>query len=216
MIPKSDEHGKGRKFPPEPLTRDEVAALISQCRTRGPCGHRQRTLLVVLYRAGLRCAEALALKPSDVDLKEGTIRVLFGKGRKNRTVGIDAHAVDIVGRYMEVRRTTLLALGDAQVARKAKLFCTLSRTAIGRPLNPSYVRNWCKRLARQAGLDKRVHPHGMRHTLAVEMVHENIPLSEIQTALGHANAATTDTYLKGVAPAQTIARMRDRDWSPPK
>src|SRR6266487_3719423 len=75
--------------PPEPLSSAEVRALLAACSPESLTGMRARALLVVLWRAGLRCAEALALRPCDVDFAAGTIRVRFGKGRKARTVGID-------------------------------------------------------------------------------------------------------------------------------
>lgn len=73
---------KGRSFPVEPLTRPEVERLLQQCSTRSATGVRNRALLTVLWRAGLRIAEALDLKPPDVDYTAGTVRVLRGKGRK--------------------------------------------------------------------------------------------------------------------------------------
>ena len=71
---------KGRKYPAEPLTEKEVRSLLAKCSGRAPTGIRNRALLTVLYRGGLRISEALALEPKDLDSKEGTIRVLHGKG----------------------------------------------------------------------------------------------------------------------------------------
>ena len=66
-----------------------MKALIRACSPRAPTGVRNRALLVVLYRGGLRVGEALALYPKDLDRRRGTIRVLHGKGDKARTVGLD-------------------------------------------------------------------------------------------------------------------------------
>ncbi len=71
---------KGRRFPPEILTPDEVHRLIRAASNRAPTGIRNRALIVVMYRAGLRVSEALGLYPKDVDRSRGTIRVLQGKG----------------------------------------------------------------------------------------------------------------------------------------
>ena len=68
---------RGQKLPPEPLTTEEVRALLSACSGRAPTGVRNRALIVLLYRAGLRINEALALMPKDLDSKAGTLRVCF-------------------------------------------------------------------------------------------------------------------------------------------
>ena len=86
---------KGRSFPVEVLSDEEVKALIRACSNRAPTGIRNRALIVVLYRGGSRLAEALALQPKDVDPDRGTLVVLHGKGDRRRTVGIDSGAMAI-------------------------------------------------------------------------------------------------------------------------
>jgi integrase len=110
-----------------------------------------------MYRAGLRVSEALALRPADVNLTDGTLRVLHGKGNKPRTVGLDPGAIDAVSRWMDRRREYGF--------RNGPLFCTLA----GCPILSGYVRDMLKRQAAKAGLEKRVHPHGLRHTHAAEL-----------------------------------------------
>ena len=119
----------GKTYPAEILKADEVRALIRACSHRAPTGIRNRALIVVLYRAGLRVSEALALRPKDVDLEAGTVTVLHGKGDRRRTVGIDAGAGAVIERWAERRR----GLG---INGRAPLFCTLG----GDPLQASYVR----------------------------------------------------------------------------
>jgi integrase/recombinase XerD len=194
---------KGRKFPAELLTSAEVAALLRQCSVTAPTGIRNRALITVMYRAGLRVNEALALRASDIDPAAGTIRVLHGKGDKARTVGIDDGGMAIVQRWMDARA----ALGF----RRGPLFCTLAGTAV----RDVYVRNMMKRIARRAGIDKRVHPHGLRHSHAAGLAAEGVPVNLIQRQLGHAHLATTDVYLSHVAPADVIAMGRARPpWNP--
>jgi site-specific recombinase XerD len=96
---------KGRSFPAEVLTPDEVKALIRACSNRAPTGIRNRALIVVMYRGGLRLGEALALKPKDIDPDQGTITVLHGKGDRRRIVGVDPGAMAILLRWIEKRRT---------------------------------------------------------------------------------------------------------------
>ena len=91
---------------------------------------------------------------------------------------------------------------------RRRLFCTLD----GRPVQASYVRTLLHRLARKAGIEKRVHPHGLRHTHAAELAAEGVPLNIIQAQLGHSNAATTSRYLDHIAPRQVVETMRKREW----
>lgn len=80
---------KGRRSPAELLTTDEIRALIRACSARAPTGIRNRALIAVLYRGGLRISEALALYPKDLDQGAGTVTVLHGKGDQRRTAGMD-------------------------------------------------------------------------------------------------------------------------------
>lgn len=192
---------KGMSFPPEILTPDEVKALISACSNRAPTGIRNRALITVMYRGGLRLGEALAVSPKDIDAEQGTVTVLRGKGGRRRTVGLDPGAMAMVLLWVEKR-------GDFNVGPKRPLFCTLT----GGKLHQSYVRTLLPRLASRAGIEKRVHPHGLRHTLAYELMMEGIPVPLIQRQLGHASLATTDRYLQSIAPAEVIEAMRQRQW----
>ena len=74
-----------RRFPPEILTNDEVCRLLDGCSLRAPTGVRNRALIAILYRGGLRINEALGLFPKDIDLEAGSIRILNGKGGRART-----------------------------------------------------------------------------------------------------------------------------------
>jgi site-specific recombinase XerD len=71
-----------------------------------------------------------------------------------------------------------------------------------------------KRRAARAEITKRVHPHALRHTHAAELVAEGVPVNVIQKQLGHVSLATTDVYLRHIAPADVIAMGRQREWSP--
>lgn len=192
---------KGQKLPAEPLTDEEVRRLIKSCSNRAPTGVRNRALLVVLYRGGLRLNEALQLFPKDLDPKKGTIRVLHGKGDKSRLVGLDDGAWAVLQRWLD-RRATLGING------RRRLFCTLR----GDPLQSAYVRSLLPRLARKAGIEKRVHAHGLRHTHAFELANEGHPLHVIQAQLGHSSLAVTDRYIRHLAPQEVVETMRSRRW----
>jgi site-specific recombinase XerD len=198
MIPAN----KGLKLPAEPLSQDEVTKLLNGCSRRAPTGIRNRALIVVLYRAGLRISEALALLPKDLDAANGSIRVLHGKGDKDRVVGIDAGAWAIVQNWLDRRAAS-------GIGGRAPVFCTLA----GEPITPSYVRTLLPRLGHKAGIAKRVHAHGLRHTMAFELANEGMPLHIIQQQLGHSSVATTDRYIKHLNPAVVVDAMKARTWS---
>ena len=146
---------KGRTLPAEPLTPHEALALLSACSSKAPTGLRNRALLTLLWRGGLRVAESLALLPKDVDPEAGTVRVLRGKGSKARTVGLDPTAMAVVQRWVDRRR-------ELGIKGRAPLLCTLK----GKPLHSSYCRALLPRLARKAEILKRAHPHGLRPMLS--------------------------------------------------
>lgn len=196
---------RGRKFPPEPLTSEEVWALVDVC-GRGPAGRRNRALIMIMWRAGLRVSEALALYPKDVDLERGQIAVLHGKGDRARVIALDPGACAIVERWMTERRG--LELGS-----RSPLFCVISRPTLGQPLASSYVRELLHKLALKAGIEKRVHPHGLRHSYATYLADRpNVPLRTIQTMLGHSSLATTERYLHHLNPAAELELIRSLDW----
>nr|MDQ2897872.1 tyrosine-type recombinase/integrase [Actinomycetota bacterium] len=192
----------GRRLPPEILTAEEVRALIRACSASAPTGVRNRALLVVLYRGGLRISEALALRPKDLDAAAGSVTVLHGKGDKRRTIGLDAGAFAMLERWLAIRA----AHG---MTGRPPIFCTLD----GRPLDSSYVRHLLPRLAARAGIEKRVHAHGLRHTHAAELAAERTPANVIQAQLGHQSLSTTGRYLRHIAPQDLIDRIRAREWT---
>jgi integrase/recombinase XerD len=194
---------KGKTFPVEILTTVEVKALLGQCSETTSFGIRDRALITMLYRTGLRCSEALALHLKDVDLHVGSVTVLHGKGDRRRTVGIDPGAFLVVESWIE-RRCELELPADAP------LFCTLR----GTPIPSSQVRQLLPRLARSAGIAKRVHAHGFRHTHAYELMMEGVAMAIIQRQLGHLSLATTNTYLAHIAPKELIETIRKREWAP--
>lgn len=194
---------KGKKYPAEILTPEEVAALFAQISSSTSIGIRNRALLTVLYRAGLRHSEALALLPKDVNLVTGSIAVLHGKGDRSRVVGIDPGAGMVIAQWME--RRTGLGFGGS-----LPLFVTMR----GTPLKSSYLKTLLPKLALKAGVEKRVHPHGLRHTHAYELMMEGVEIPIIQRQLGHVSLATTAIYLNHIAPRQVIETMRKREWRP--
>jgi site-specific recombinase XerD len=169
---------------------------------RAPTGIRNRALITLLYRSGLRISEALALKPANVDLAGCTARVLHGKGDVATVRGFHPTAADSLARWLDVRKTLGLKNGP--------LFCTLD----GGPLSDRYVRDLLKRLAARAGIDKRVHPHGMRHTYADELRRSGVDVVTISKLLGHSSIAVTSRYLDHLSNAGAIDALKAVELPP--
>ncbi len=193
--------------PVEVLTDPEVMRLMDACPRTSP-GVRNRALIAMLYRSGLRLGEALALRPKDVDVATGAIRVLHGKGGRSRTCGVDGEAIDIVLEWMELRERWL---DENACPARSPIFCTRS----GLPMAQAYFRRFLKQLARTAGIPKRVHAHGLRHTHAAQLRTERLDIGLISKQLGHASIATTALYLDHVAPLAVVEAMRSRVWVRP-
>lgn len=202
QLPSTPAQKTRNSRPIEIPTPDEICALIRACSARAPTGLRNRALLVLGWRGGLRLGEALNLYPRDLDPDAGTVNVRRGKGGKQRTIGLDPTAFAVLEHWAERRRS--LSLNGKQ-----PLICTLQ----GRGLLPSYVRGLMPRLARKIGLEKRAHYHALRHAHASELARERVPINQIQMQLGHTNLSTTDTYLSRIAPQEVIETMQSRNWS---
>jgi integrase len=207
---KAGEHppNYGLTFPAEVLTPGEISRLIDACPRRGPGGLRNRALIVVLWRGGLRCAEALDLELRDVDRDVGTLTIRHGKGNRRRVIGLDPPAFAVLERWLETR-------GRLGVPAGSKVFCTITTGNLGRPMHGSYWRKAIKRLGVKAGIEKRVHSHGLRHTHAVELMRERVPLLVIQRQLGHSSIAITQKYLDHLEPGEVVAAMQARAWPLP-
>ena len=190
---------KGKRFPAEILSKDEIDQLLKMISNRAPTQIRNKALIYVGYRCGLRISEALALLPKDVDTKAGVVNVLRGKGAKQRIVGIPDDACMAINRWIEKRRQ--LGCDGRQ-----PLFCSLE----GNPLHTSYVRAAFARLQRRSGIEKRLHFHMLRHTCAFELMKEGKNLMIIQGMLGHSSLATTSVYLSHIAPWDVITEMQNR------
>jgi site-specific recombinase XerD len=209
------------------LTDAEVCALMGACGRYAPIGLRDRALIALLYRAGLRINEALSLYPKDLDLADGSVRVLNGKGGRSRTVGLDPGAAAMLERWLMARaRLNVYPTGGTHFSPggrsrrrgmsgrspvgpgRSPVFCTLP----GRPMSDAYVRVLLKRLAARAGIDKRVHAHGLRHTHAAQLRAEGVDIGIISRQLGHASITTTARYLDHLAPRAVVETMRNRSW----
>ena len=190
---------KGMRYPADLPTVEEIVAVM---RLTGENRHgwRLRAIIVVVWRAGLRIQEALALAEHDLDRRRGSLLVRNGKGGKRREVGMDEWGWEHIRPWLTERAE--LPVGP--------LFCIIDGPTRGRPWSGAAVRSELRRLAARAGVRRRFAPHQLRHAHALELAREGVPLNIIQRQLGHANLGTTSIYLQGIDPDEIIAAVRTR------
>lgn len=171
---------------PHILTDEQAKALLALPSRRYPTGRRNRALIALLYLPTcLRVSEALALKLRDVNLDKKTVHVWRGKGGRDRTVYLDDFTCELLRSWLDV------SLNGGRPAGAKTFFCTLP----GGKMSSDYMRHLLARLGKRLGLDWRLHPHALRHSGASELLRRGFTLAEVQKILGHANVATTSTYL---------------------
>lgn len=190
---------RGLRYPPDWPTVEEIIAVMRAAGER-PDGLRLRGLIVLLWRAGLRIGEALAVQGSDLDQARGAVLVRQGKGGKRREVGMDRWAWEQLEPWLSIRAG--LPVGA--------LFCVLRGPTRGRPCAPAGIRVQLRNAARAAGVRRRFAPHQLRHAHAVEMSREGVPLLVIQRQLGHADLAITSVYLRGIDNTEIIHTVHER------
>jgi integrase/recombinase XerD len=190
---------KGRRYPAEVLEPAEVQALLDQLSRKSKSGIRNRALVVLLYKSGLRVSEICNLTPADVNLEQHSVRVRLGKGAKTTTRGFHPNATDSLARWTDTRK----AMGF----RNGPLFCTHQ----GGPVSGQYVCNLLHQLAAKAELGKRVHPHGLRHSYAVSLERAGLTVTEISKLLGHSSISVTARYLDHLTNGAAIEALERAD-----
>ena len=163
-------------------------------------GCRLRGLIVLLWRAGLRISEALALQESDLDRSRGAVLVRRGKGGKRREVGMDRWAWEQLDPWLGIRRQ--LPIGA--------VLCVIHGPTAGRRWEAAAARKQLHHATSAAGVRRRFAPHQLLHAHAVEMAHEGVPLVVIQRQLGHANLGITSVYLQGIDSSEIISTVHGR------
>jgi site-specific recombinase XerD len=162
-------------------------------------GRRLRGLIVVLWRAGLRIGEALALAEADLDPRRGSLLVRRGKGGRRREVGMDDWAWEQLEAWLQAR-----------VELPVRPLFIVNGPTRGRPWTAGAARSELRRVAREAGVRRRFAPHQLRHAHAVEMAREGVPLIVIQRQLGHTNLGITSIYLQGIDNTEIIDTVHGR------
>ena len=134
---------------------------------------RDHVLLRSLFYLGLRNSELVNLKIDDIDLLNRTVKVVQGKGKKDRYVPIPKDFAEELTEYIKDRSGRLFGISDRQIRRIVKAYAV------------------------KAGVRKaeEIHPHTLRHSYATHLQNSGVPLNIIQEILGHENIETTTIYM---------------------
>ncbi|HCV55715.1 MAG TPA: integrase [Erysipelotrichaceae bacterium] len=164
-------------------TRAEMDRLLSSFTNANPKEILDHALLEFIYACGLRVSEAVNLTLNRVNLEEGMVRVL-GKGNKERLVPVPKGSVPVLKRYLEIVRPLFVKKPMAQ----------FFVNSCGRPVTVRYVELLVPEKCEEAGIDKHLTPHKLRHSYATHLLQGGADLRSIQELLGHADIGTTEIY----------------------
>jgi integrase/recombinase XerC len=170
---------------PNYLDLHEVEALLAAPDAMVPQGQRDRAILEVLYASGLRVSELVSLNLSNVDVRQGQIRV-WGKGAKERLALLGEPACRALRHYIQD--------GRPKQIKENKPTNALFLNRLGGRLSTRSVSNILDKYAKLAGLDRRVTPHIMRHTFATHLLDGGADLRTVQELLGHVDLSSTQIY----------------------
>lgn len=170
------KHPRLRKKIPNFLTTDEVKAMIDSFDEERKL--KYKVMLSILYFCGLRVSELCNLRVEDVSFYPPYVKVLMGKGNKDRLVPISENIVSLLKNYVAKYNPKIYFIENK-----------------GKPLHPSTVFRTVKRAAKKAGITKTIHPHTLRHSFATHLIMNNVNVKVIQELLGHSNLSTTSIYL---------------------
>lgn len=173
----------GRRLP-DSLSEADVDALLAAPDRGDALGERDAAMLEVLYATGLRVSELVQLQASQVNLRQGVVRVM-GKGSKERLVPLGEHAVEALSQFFASARPEILA-GRTTGA----VFPTRRGSAMTRQGFWLLIR----RYALRAGIAKHLSPHTLRHAFATHLINHGADLRVVQMLLGHSDISTTQIY----------------------
>lgn len=169
---------------PGTLSLNEVELLLNQPDVETLLGHRDKTMLEVLYAAGLRVSELINLKLNDLNLEVGYLRSM-GKGGKERVIPLGEVAQFYIKAYLEQTRPKLL---------KGKILPALFISRRKSPMTRQAFWKILKQYVRKAHISISVSPHTLRHAFATHLLERGADLRSVQQMLGHSDISTTQIY----------------------
>ena len=175
---------RGERRLPGCLELSEIEALLLAADVAKPAGRRDRALLEVLYSAGTRAAETVALEHADIDFERGVARVR-GKGRKERIAVLGTHAVAALRAYLDDPQRPRARARATQAVFLNQRGGRLTTRSLGRIVEACALR---------ANIHRRTTPHTLRHSFATHLLDRGADLRAVQELLGHAHLVTTQIY----------------------
>lgn len=181
-IPDIDTPKKPSRLP-TCLSIEEVEALLDAPNLKHSGGIRDKAMLEVMYASGLRVSELLSLERKNLDLENGIVKI-FGKGAKERRVPVGNFALEYVKTYID----------EVRSKNKGSSSKYLFLNKDGKQLSRVYFYKQIQKYAFEAGIDKQISPHTLRHCFATHLLESGAQLRTVQEMLGHTNIATTQIY----------------------
>lgn len=169
---------------PQSLTEEEVESLLSAPTVSEPLGHRDRTMLEVLYATGVRVSELINLKLSQLNLNQGVLRII-GKGDRERLIPLGDEAQDWLREFIDGPRVEILLERQTEYLFPTRRGDRMTRQAFWHII---------KRYAKKAGVEKKLSPHTLRHAFATHLLNHGADLRVVQLLLGHSDLSTTQIY----------------------
>ena len=173
------------KHLPDVLTDEDITKIQQTFNLSLPDQYRNNVIVEVLYGCGLRVSELVNLKLSNIYEQEQALLVT-GKGDKQRWVPINPHALSMLLTYIHNVRSHL----DVKSGEEKYVFLNRRGTHLSR----NYVFMFLQQAVEQAGIQKHVSPHSLRHSFATELVENGADLRAVQEMLGHESISTTEIY----------------------
>lgn len=176
---------------PVVLTRDEVRRLLVSVRQ-----NRFKAVLALIYHCGLRVGEAVRIRPCDIDAGRGVLRVIDGKGGKNREVPIAPQMITRLRRYWKFhgnRRWLFPAVGRGWRERSRTLAAAMATAR--EPMSISSVQAALRVVLAASHLKKNATCHSLRHSFATHLLEDGVSIRQVSTYLGHGSLASTLVYL---------------------
>jgi site-specific recombinase XerD len=194
---------------PTTLTDEETQAVIARINPRGPLGLRNRAILAAVLGAGLRVSEVVGLHAVDINYTEGVVKVRGGRDGQDRVIPVDGDTLAWLSAWAEKRKALGMDGHQPYFCRVRTKGVGTERLPAGQPISTRNVQALIARLAREAGLEKRVTPHTLRHTYASRLLDRGFTLGEVQQLLGHSDISTTMVYAQ-VNPAALKAKVQNQ------
>jgi len=187
---------RGRRLP-RTLDEEAVGRLLAAAAGHAPAAVRDRAILELLYSTGMRVAECAGCRLDDVDLGQGSVRIL-GKGRKERLGLVGGPARAALEAWLPERSRVLAR------RRRTATATVFVNFRDGGPLSTRSLDRIVKRHAAEAGLPGDTTPHTLRHSFATHLLDRGADLRVVQELLGHESLSTTQVYTH-----VSIHRLRD-------